>query len=392
MYGFHKNALARGRDSTPVIIWDMQTASIVRPMGYWVGDHFEFGLEVELLNGVPVSWRATSLAPDPIWLSPGFVNAHSHLEYRGMQGRLEGLDYWPWIRSLTELKALETPEEVRAACQLAASENRVTGVAIIGEHSDRPFSAAALGEVGIAGRIYQELITFFEAADPSKKWAEVESRAAAQSGLLGLEVTVNPHATWSVDRSSLECFALSEFVSLHVAETELEEQLFAHHSGPIEEMFGRFGVALPRRQPLFEMLAEVGMMRPGVQFVHAGATGPKEIDKMAEAGVSVAHCPRSNIALGCPLPDVRAMLDAGILVGLGMDSAASSGPIDMFAEMRAVRGVSADEIWAMATTMGAASLGFEIPNWIQISSAATTTEELIQQSQPSDVTWVPSGL
>ncbi len=368
----------------------MQTASIVRPMGFWVGDHFESGLEVELRDRAPVSWRATSLASDPIWLSPGFVNAHSHLEYRGMQGRLAGLDYWPWIRSLTELKAQETPDEVRSACALAALENRATGVVMIGEHSDRPYSAGALAEVGIRGRIFQELITFFEAADPSKKWAEVESRAAAQKWCAGLDVALNPHATWSVDRSSLERFASSEFVSLHVAETELEEQLFADHTGPIAEMFGRFGLELPRQQPLFEMLAEVGMMRPGVQFVHAGATGPKEIDLMADAGVSVAHCPRSNIALGCPLPDVRAMLDAGVLVGLGMDSAASSGPIDMFAEMRAVRGVSADEVWAMATTTGAASLGLEIPSWIQISSAATTTEELIQRSQPRDVTWVPS--
>src|SRR6185436_1326660 len=78
-----------------------------------------------------------------------------------------------------------------------------------------------------------------------------------------------------------------------------------------------------------------------------------------------AHCPRSNAALGCPPARIRELLHLGVDVGLGMDSAASSGPIDMFLEMRAALNTSnsigkplkGEEVWNMATAMGARTLG-----------------------------------
>lgn len=374
-----------------------------------MGDHFEFGLEVDLVDGIPVKWSSTSLPPDPCWLSPAFVNAHSHLEYRGLQGKLDGLEYWPWIRELTRLKGLQTPEDVALDCQLAAWENRATGVAAIGEHSDRPYSASALASVGIQGWIFQELITFFEAADPLAKWAQVESRCDAQARFPGLEAVVNPHATWSVDKTSLSRFGEGP-VSIHAAETPYEAELFERGEGPIAEMFRKFGLKLPVRQPLFDMLEEVDLMRKGVQMVHLGATTRADIDRLAEAEVVVAHCPRSNVALGCPLPDVRGMLDAGIGVGLGMDSAASSGPIDMFAEMRAMKAgsdVTVEEVWRCATNGGAATLGYrhwgetpqyessiglpereEFIRWIKIESAAGTPAALLAKGSPCQVTWL----
>ena len=107
--------------------------------------------------------------------------------------------------------------------------------------------------------------------------------------------------------------------------------------------------------------------------------------------------------LNCPTAPVRQMLDAGILVGLGLDSAASSGPIDMFEEMRAVSVlIRPEEIWNMATTMGADSIRFaahELPAWriergssvplIKINvTDAYSTEELIERGSPDRVEWV----
>jgi 5-methylthioadenosine/S-adenosylhomocysteine deaminase len=123
------------------------------------------------------------------------------------------------------------------------------------------------------------------------------------------------------------------------------------------------------------------------------------MEELANAGVSIAHCPRSNEALMCPDAPIREFLDAGILVGLGLDSPASSGPIDMFEEMRTAlcsshrreQPVSANEVWNMATTMGAASLelsGYNETPWIAIRSQARTVEELIATAQPQDVSWL----
>ena len=81
------------------------------------------------------------------------------------------------------------------------------------------------------------------------------------------------------------------------------------------------------------------------------------IELIAERGCTVAHCPRSNSALGCPTAPIGVLLDMGVRVGIGMDSAASSGMIDMFAEMRETvrtsretsRPLTEEEVWHMAT-------------------------------------------
>ena len=344
------------------------------PFAIWIDGRWEQGLEVEFTEGRMVGHRATSKAPDPIWLSPAFVNAHSHLEYRGWQGQLGGLEYWDWLRELTLRKAQEADDAVREWCRVAARENLTAGVGLIVEHSDRPFSAGALREVGIKARVLQELITFDEAPETASKWQVVEERRAGQGA-----DAITPHATWSVDRESLSRFRDQDFVSIHVAESAFETEFFESHRGPIADFYRRNAKALPRLQPVLDLLDEVGLLRAGVQLVHIGGLKVSEYERLAESGVMIAHCPRSNLNLGCPLPDVRRLLDLGVPVGLGLDSAASSGPIDMLAEIRAMwtRGVGVEDAWRIATDASAVGMaGASLP-WIALMSRAQTLEELI---------------
>lgn len=99
------------------------------------------------------------------------------------------------------------------------------------------------------------------------------------------------------------------------------------------------------------------------------------------------------------------MLDAGIRVGLGMDSAASSGPIDMFEEMRAALAAShrrgepltGEQVLDMATAGGARSLGLSgweikegstVPLIKIVVDGCHTAEDLIENGSPGCVQWV----
>jgi len=144
----------------------------------------------------------------------------------------------------------------------------------------------------------------------------------------------------------------------------------------------------------------MGFLKPHTQVVHVCDVTSEEIDRLASRGVTVAHCPRSNENLLCPPSPVARMREKGIIVGLGLDSAATSGKIDMFAEMRAAiraaerRGepLTPESIWTMATTDGAKSI-FLSRNWkiepggnpdlILIDPGkARNLEELIQFGSP----------
>lgn len=353
-----------------------------------LGGELRLGLEIDLApDGTITRLGPQTGMPEPLVLSPGFVNAHSHLEYRGLLGFSKEREYGPWIRAITEAKLAQTLDHVAEDARLAAQENWDAGVRLIGEHSDRPVARQAVDAVGLDAVIFQEVITFNEQLDPAAKLADIAQKARAQNA------TPSPHALHTVDDATLR--SLTGSVSVHIAETAAETEFFREGTGPIAAMYERSGFA-PRRtgRTVFEEARAVGLVRPGVQFVHGCDLAPSDLALMATEGVFLAHCPRSNQFLNCPPAPIREALDAGVVVGLGLDSVASSGPIDMFAEMRAAlavshlrgRHVQPEEVWQMATTWGAQSLGR--PEWklqvgsrvplILIESTATSTEELIE--------------
>lgn len=365
------------------------------------------GLEIVQVGKRITEIRPHTGIPDPFVVSVPFVNAHSHLEYRGFQGKLDGLEYWNWIRELTRLKATQSAEEVRADCFLAAQENKRTGVGLIGEHSDRPFSGEALASVGISGVIFQEVITLFEHKSPSAKLEEIKKKASENARHFSGRVVLSPHAIYTVDRETLLQLGDSPGpLSVHLAESTFERDFTEKGSGPIASFYEANGVPVESfgLSPT-STAATFGLVRKGVQLVHCCDLSPWDIDFIAGQGASVAHCPRSNVALKCPIAPIGKLVEKGVRVGLGLDSAASSGPVDMFEEMRVALHVSSlnglplsgENVWKMAAEMGAETLGFD--DWkmrpgyegnliaIEVENAQTA-EDLIREGSPERVRWL----
>ena len=91
-----------------------------------------------------------------------------------------------------------------------------------------------------------------------------------------------------------------------------------------------------------------------------------EVDRFAATGTGVAHCPTSNLRLGAGIAPVRAMLDAGVRVGLGVDGSASNERGDLCFDVKQAllvararggpKALTSREALALGTRGGAAVL------------------------------------
>jgi 5-methylthioadenosine/S-adenosylhomocysteine deaminase len=116
-------------------------------------------------------------------------------------------------------------------------------------------------------------------------------------------------------------------------------------------------------------LDDLGLLGPGTALVHGVWLDDEDLRRIAAAGATVFHNPSSNLKLGSGVAPVRAMLQAGIAVGLGTDGMGSNDAQNLFEEMRAAALVSkittadheawltAGEVLRLATRGGLGFLG-----------------------------------
>ena len=295
---------------------------------------------------------------------PGFVNAHTHLEYAVYGGFGDGLaDFARWIALHTERKRRIGWDDYVAIARLGAAECLASGVTTVADCSYSGAAAVGAADVGLRARIYLEVF----GTDPGDALAQFEELPARVDGV-DVELGISPHAPYSVSVDAYRaCLELGLPVATHISESDSEVRYLHDGGGPwagipwLVEPAGTTGTRL---------LARAGLLRPGTIAAHCAVVDDEEIALLAAAGVSVAHCPRSNAAVGSGIAPLRELRAAGVVVGLGTDSPASAPSFDFFEELRAVvllararerkpDALSPSEALELATLGSARALGLE---------------------------------
>ena len=78
----------------------------------------------------------------------------------------------------------------------------------------------------------------------------------------------------------------------------------------------------------------LGWLHPNAWFAHGIHFNTEEMQRLGEAGCSVAHCPSSNMTLASGICPVTALEQAGVHVGLGVDGSASNDCSNLMQEVR----------------------------------------------------------
>lgn len=284
---------------------------------------------------------------------PGFVNAHSHLEYAVYAGFGDGRQFDEWLSVHVQRKARLDLDEMTAIARLGAAECLRSGITTVGDASYSGAAATACAELGLRAIVYLEV--FGRETDHIAERFEANRDRVAGSLSDRVRIGVSPHTVFT---ASLELWRAATELGVplmtHFAETELEVE------------WARSGRGLTS----IRELAEHGLLGDRLVAAHCVHLDDEETALLAAAGVSVAHCPRSNALLGCGIAPLRTLLDAGIRVGLGTDSPASTPSFDMFEELRAcvmaararerrADAISAREALELATLGSARALGLD---------------------------------
>ena len=296
---------------------------------------------------------------------PGFVNAHSHLEYAVYAGFGDGLSFGPWIALHVERKGRIDLADMEAIARIGALECLRSGTTTVGDCSFGGAAATACAELGLGAIVYLEVF----GADASPIHERFEPmRGRIQDALSDrVRLGISPHApyTCTVDlyRASAE---LGLPVATHLAESEAETEFLRTGSGSWRD-FAELLVPPPGTSGI-RMLADAGLLGPHVLAAHCVQADAEEIDLLAAHDVAVAHCPRSNALLGCGIAPLAALREAGVRVCIATDSPASTPSFDMFDEMRAAiagararerrpDALTASDALELATLGGARALG-----------------------------------
>jgi 5-methylthioadenosine/S-adenosylhomocysteine deaminase len=297
-------------------------------------------------------------------LIPGLVNAHTHAAMTLLRGLADDLPLMQWLQD--HIWPAEnhwvTADFVRDGAELAVAEMLRGGTTCFADMYFFPeVTAQVARQSGIRAMLGMILFDF-----PSPWGSGPEEYLAKGLALRDqhkndplLGFVFAPHAPYTVSDPWLaKLRALADELDLpvhtHVHETagEVEDSLKQHGKRPLAR------------------LADLGLVTPALMAAHMTQLEDAEIAEVASKGISVVHCPSSNLKLASGFCPVAKLLKAGVNVAIGTDGAASNNTLDMLAEMRQAallaKGVASDPTalpastaLRMATLNGARALGLD---------------------------------
>ncbi|MFG6560208.1 8-oxoguanine deaminase [Sulfitobacter sp. 1A15299] len=278
-------------------------------------------------------------------VTPGLVNTHHHL-YQSMTRAVPGAQdalLFGWLQRLYPIWARMGPEHMFVSAQIGLAELALSGCSLSSDHlylypngvrlEDTIHAAAELGlrfhptrgsmSIGESdGGLPPDALVEREAAILEDCIRVVDAFHDPAEGAM-CRVGLAPCSPFSVSRELMRDTALlarDKGVMLH---THLAEN--AEDVAYSQERFGcRPG----------EYAESLGWLGDDVWHAHCVQLDGAEIDLFARTRTGVAHCPCSNCRLGSGIAPVRAMLDAGVPLGLGVDGSASNDSGNLAAEAR----------------------------------------------------------
>lgn len=295
---------------------------------------------------------------DGLAIVPAFYNTHTHAAMTPMRGMGEGLPLQKWLSEyIWPYEEKMTAKDIFDASEVAVREMIGSGTVFF---SDMYWEIEqTIDVVNRAGMRAAIGITFLDSHSKSQTESKLEmiSKWVDPSGGR-ITLSIDPHAIYTAGAETYrKCFRLSKETGImmhtHLAETKTE----------VDDCIREHGMTPVR------YLDSLGVLGPNVVAAHCVHVDREELDILAERGVTIAHCPCSNMKLGSGRFPYEMAIASGVRITLGTDGASSNNNLDMREEMKfasllaKVTGdptlLPAGEVFKWATVNGAEAFGID---------------------------------
>jgi aminodeoxyfutalosine deaminase len=303
-------------------------------------------------------------------LLPGLVNAHCHLELSHLARTLPATPggFVAWVERVVASRGAHDDAEAVAAAAAAIMGLEAGGTVAVGDVSNTLAHLDRLAASSLSAVVFLELLAWDPArAQTTLAWGEDLLRERQAVLRPGLELRLAAHAPHSVSPALLHLLAAKGGpAAIHLAESPDEAQFLSEGTGAWPGVLSSRGlghvVFAPSRRSPVRYADSLGVLHPRLVAAHGVQVDAADRALLAERGVHVVLCPRSNASLGVGTADVPALQAAAVKLALGSDSLASAPSLDVLEDAVLLQEqfpeLAPAAILRIATLGGAEALGF----------------------------------
>jgi len=298
-------------------------------------------------------------------ITPGFVNAHCHLELSSLKGKLSQKKGLPnFINEIITLKQNLQTSDIEKADKLMQNN----GIVAVGDISNSDISFKTKQKSKIKYHTFIELI----APDNNKAYEALDYGKTLKNKAdnFNLKSSLVPHATYSVSQKVLQliteiAYDENSIISFHNQETESENQLFLEAKGELLETLKNINEYYKNFKPTyFNSLPSTMVHLPKCNktiLVHNTFTNAKDIKWVKDYTEHAfwCLCPNANLYIEDKLPDINLLKNSDIKICLGTDSFASNTNLSILDEMKTISNnfeIDLSDLLKWATINGAEAL------------------------------------
>lgn len=291
---------------------------------------------------------------------PGLINTHTHLSMSIFRETLDGYTLQDWLnKKIWPMEDKLTREDIYYASFLSFIEMVSTGTVIA---NDQYFMAEetikAANDIGVR---LQTTRTINDVANLGEQRLEELEELIEEYNNKYENITLNIgiHGLYTTGVDTVKkCIELAKRYDLPV------HMHFCENEKETEDIKKAYNVV-----STVDVIKKYFTETHNI-LAHVVKVTDEEIDALSKLDATVAHCPVSNLKLGCGIAPIQKMLDKGINVSLGTDGQGSGSNLDMFETMKFAallqkgkfenaKNMPAYEVLKMATINGARALKLE---------------------------------